>query len=454
MIVTPFLPAFLLLLGLALRSPRHWVIATAVACYMQGATPFLLTAGGRMVGLAPGYLLLGIGLLHDLRIRLRPRSDRWVETPGSTATAAQLWLWSFTLVGVCGAMLLPRVFEGLAHAMPTRGSLDSGLFLMVAPSSTNYFQALYLAMNLAMVMVTARFVALGEAALDDIIDGVVIGALCSAAAGVYQLIAHYGGLPWPKSFINSNIGVGQFPEQMAGPLKRITATFWEPALLSYHFVGTIGILLLGGAARLTGLLILVLQLLSTSSVGYVALMLLVMLWLLLERRAGARTMKLFLAGVLVAATFVGLDLAFNGGSVTTEMILGKASSTSGVNRGYANHLAWRTFLESWGFGVGVGSARASSFVSTLLATTGWLGLLSFGGFALTMLRGCLASVDERARALGYGLCGFFIVWCIAIPDIGQALFWFIAGAAVGHQLRSSTTRQSAVVQGSSAMGIA
>ena len=435
MVITAFLPMFMLLLLYAMRGPRQWVVATGVACYLQGATPFLLAGGGRMVGVAPAYLLLVVGVMHDLRLRLQPSGPAEARQLSRVTSAPLLWLWGFTLVGVLGAMLLPRVFEGLAHAMPTRDSIDSGNFFLVEPTSTNIFQAFYLVLNLGLVIVVARLTALGAVDLRSVVRGLAWGAAISAALGLYQLVAHHAGLPWPREVINSNTGVGQFPEQMAGSIKRLTATFWEPAGLSFHFVGTIGLFLAGGLAWPLGLLVLVVQLLSTSSVGYVALALLAVVWLLASRAAPRHKLAMLLACVVAALACVAADLALSGGAVTREMILDKAGSSSGVNRGHANVLALRTFAESWGFGVGVGSARASSFVATLLATTGWLGMLTFGAFAFTLLRGLLRSPGPDARALAFGLSGFLIVWAIAIPDIGQALFWFVAGAAVGQLLR-------------------
>lgn len=434
MTTTAFLPAFLAMLVWALRSPRHWVVVTGVACYFQGATPFLLAGGGRLVGIAPAYLLLLVGGVHALRLRLQiSRLVQPARPPGPPSRSLG-WLLAFTLVGTVGAFLLPRVFDGLAHAMPTRGSIDAGLFYLVEPSSTNLFQALYLVFNLALVLLVASFMAGGKAALADVFKGICIGAGLSASLGVYQLAAFHLGLPWPADVVNSNTGVGQFPGQMAGALKRISATFWEPSLLSYHFVGTIGMLLLGGRARLLGWLVLVVQLLSTSSVGYIALGVLLLTWLLLEHSGPRRKLHVMALCLAVLALCLLLDFYLTGGKVTNEMVLGKASSSSGVNRSHANVLAVRTFVESWGFGVGVGSARASSFLATLLATTGWLGMATFLMFVVGLLRTCFGSTDPAARALGFGICGFLAVWAISIPDIVQALFWYCAGAAVGLQL--------------------
>ena len=127
--LTAFAPFFLVLLVVALRSPLHWLAATGFACFLQGASPFLLSAGGRAAGMAPAYLLTLIGIWHYARERLHPAATRdrlaWF--------APQVWLWAFTVIGVLGALLLPRVFQGVAHAMLSRGSLNAAVMTQVAP---------------------------------------------------------------------------------------------------------------------------------------------------------------------------------------------------------------------------------------------------------------------------------------------------------------------------------
>lgn len=433
MVLTQFLPLFLLLAIFAFRSPRHWVIAMGIGCFFQGATPFLIGGGGRMVALAPAYLLLVIGLYHEFGTTFRGQR-RSSHVLAHRYSPAQLWLWSFTAVGVIGAYVLPRLFSGMAHAMPVRGSLDSGLFLLVYPTSSNLFQAIYLLLNAMLVWLVSRMMAREEITPADLIRGISIGALCSAGFGIYQVVAHYTGLPWPRNFVNSNIGVGQFPEQVVGNIKRITATFWEPSLLSYNFVGTIGLLLLGGTHRRIGFLVLAVQLMSTSSVGYVALTMLTCLWLLFARAPSEHKLGAVAIGTLLAAAALVLDFAFADGTITREMLLEKSSSSSAVNRNYANYLAFMSFIETWGLGVGFGGARASSLFATLLATTGALGVLTFLMFLLCLLRNAVSSPEVWARAFGLGMLGFTLVWIISIPDIGQPLFWLVAGGAIGHQM--------------------
>lgn len=435
MILTQFLPVFLILLVVALKSPRHWVVAMGICCFFQGATPFLFAGGGRMVALPPAYLMLFVGLFHELRRTLGPRRETVHLATAAQAIAPQFWLFAFSLLAIAGAFVLPRLFASIAHAMPIRGSLDSGLFLPIAPGSSNVFQAMYIVFNALLVMLVARVTQRGEADAADLVRGVMLGALFASLFGLYQLLAHYTGLPWPSGFVNSNLGVGQFPEQVVGTVKRVTATFWEPSLLSFNFIGTIGLLLLGGLARKVGWLVLVVQLLSTSSVGYAALLLLAAVWLVFAHGNPREKFGAVLAGVAVVILFLVIDFTLTGGKITFDMLLNKTSSDSAINRNYANYLALQSFFESYGLGVGMGSARASSLFATLLATTGLPGVFAFAAFLYTLLRGMIGSTDPILRAYGLSLIGFCAVWLISIPDIAQPTFWLIAGGAIGYRAR-------------------
>ena len=436
--LTAFMPFFAILVWVALRSPSHWLAATGFAAFLQGASPFLLVAGGRFAGMAPAYLLTFIGLFHLLRARLHPAARM---NDGQPWSAPQLWLWAFTIIGVLGAILLPRVFNGVAHAMLSRGALNAATMTDVTFGLTNIIQAFYLVLNLALFSVAAALVAALPDGLRSALRGVAAGLMCACLLGLYQLVAHYAGLPWPTEIINSNLGVGQFPNQMAGDIKRITATFWEPSLLGYSFVGCLGIFLLGGRHTRLGMLALGVLLLSTSSLGYFGLAALVAAWLCTDRLATAGTKwRVALGFAAVCTAFVITDQLMTGGELLADLVLNKAESSSGIGRSTANHLALQTFFESGGLGVGIGTTRASSFAATLLATTGLPGFIAFMAFATTLILQCRRAGDRESRELGLGLTGFLIVWLIAIPDVVQALFWLIAGVAAGHLRRQPRAR--------------
>ena len=61
---TAFLPFFLVLVLISLRSANAWAACMGAVAFFQAASPILLVAGGRISGIAPAYGLMFVGLWH------------------------------------------------------------------------------------------------------------------------------------------------------------------------------------------------------------------------------------------------------------------------------------------------------------------------------------------------------------------------------------------------------
>ncbi|MBK8151398.1 MAG: hypothetical protein IPK58_25190 [Acidobacteria bacterium] len=146
---------------------------------------------------------------------------------------------------------------------------------------------------------------------------------------------------------------------------------------------------------------------------------------------GKKVIPIAAAVLIIVVGALTLDLVFTAGRFAEGLILRKLEGGSGESRLYADWLAMRTFVDSFGMGVGVGSARASSVFATLAANTGLPGLVTFGGFLITILRVSIRSRDDLDRAFLFGLIGLVVGWAISIPDLTFPLFWMLAGVSAG-----------------------
>jgi hypothetical protein len=116
------------------------------------------------------------------------------------------------------------------------------------------------------------------------------------------------------------------------------------------------------------------------------------------------------------------------------MIFGKLSTASGVERSAWNSQALQNFIDTFGFGVGNGSVRASSFPIAVLASLGIIGSLMFSLFFVTLL--FAPGVSRQSDPLDDAYCQAGRMACIALLitatiagaliDLGLSFYVFAA----------------------------
>jgi hypothetical protein len=110
--------------------------------------------------------------------------------------------------------------------------------------------------------------------------------------------------------------------------------------------------------------------------------------------------------------------------------LNKMSTDSGVERSSWNRQAMQNFIDTFGFGVGNGSVRASSILFGIPASLGVLGTLLFGLFLAGVFLGKPRGLqfdhldDAFRQAAKYACLGWFIAGATsgAVIDLGLPFF--------------------------------
>lgn len=431
MYFTAFFPFFAIAFLFAIRGPNQWAIATAVLSFFQAASPILLSVGGRPIGLAPAYCLLPAAFIVLAKAPPERRDDRQ-----NRQIPLDIWLLLYFLVIVAGgAFLLPRVFQNLVNVLPPRGGLDSGFAIPLKASASNVVQIVYTFLNFLLV-VTPFIFAKKKIAIDkSIFLGIAIGASISAVLGFYQVIGFQFGLPWPNAIINSNLGVAQLEDQTMIGMRRMSATFLEPSMLSLHFLAAFGVLMLGRRHLPTGLMCLAVLIFSTSTTAYVGLAILLLLWMMTNPDGIDLNMFKFIFPVLLGLiAAAGADYWFTGGEYMQRLFIKKFEHGSGEVRLNADLIAWRSLVDTYGLGVGVGSNRASSLIATLTSSAGLPAALIFFAFIGTVLYNTKRVGTQLAGGFFYGILGVLIAWTLSIPDWNLPLFWMLVGAAIAHRV--------------------
>ena len=116
------------------------------------------------------------------------------------------------------------------------------------------------------------------------------------------------------------------------------------------------------------------------------------------------------------------------------LVLNKMSTDSGIERSSCNKQALQNLFDTFGFGVGNGSVRASSFPVGVLASLGVFGVLIFGMFFVKVLFSRTKNktydpLDDAYRQAAKAVC---VAWLItattsgALIDLGLPSFAFAA----------------------------
>lgn len=404
-----------LLLGawLLWSAPERLLSLQIMACVFGGSAAFSLPAlGGATV--APGFavlLLLALcvmkfGHLHSLLDAVAPRQAGF--------PLLLLVLWS-----MLSAVLLPRLFAGSVEVVSmNRSNVVLGMVPIeaLAPGSGNITQTAYAAGELMVFAVALVFLRL-EGGLARAGRALLWLAGLNLLAAAIDLGGYYSGLGnLLEPLQTANFAF--MPEAAFGNVKRINGTFPEASAFAGFTLPLMAFCYvlwrercwprISGPLALGSLLAL---LLATSSAGYGGLGVYGALVLLISfvqgLRPGGRShlwhyLGLGLSGALLLTALLALLPAVReqAWEIIESTLLYKAGSSSAIERGEWNLVSWHAFLETWGLGTGMGSARASSLPMVLLSNIGLPGCLLFMAFiGRALLARLPAGLDATQRSI-------------------------------------------------------
>ncbi len=438
--------------GLAsLLMGRTAPMVLVVLCSGLGAAAALLIGAANI---QPAHVVL---LLAVLAMVVRPAGAAFFIR-AVTQSWPTLWLTLLVLYGVITGYFMPRLMAGTTEIIPLGSSAfeDTGGTVPLGPVSSNFTQSVYMIANLLCFVATLQ-----AASTDQGFRSIALGVLglagFNAAIAVVDVATYWTGTQAVLDVIRNARYTLHHEEQIAG-LKRIVGGMPEASAFARFTLGLMGfsgMLWISGLwTRVSGPLALAsfaLVLLSTSTTGMVGLIpvsgalyavaLARALWsrstaggtlflLALPAAAGAFALVLMASADLRTAVLDYVDL----------LVFSKASSNSGIERAAFNAIALQNFLDSYGFGVGLGTVRTSALPVALLSHVGIPGTLFYLAFlAAVAWPGRKAVSPERRGVRGAALMACFALICgdlIAAPNIEQGLiFYILAGLAAARPAR-------------------
>lgn len=408
-----------------------------------GASAALLIGAANI---QPGHLtlaFLAFGVLSRRREAAAAIRALHPNEPG-------FWFACLVIYGVASAFLLPRLLAGTTEIVPLGTSIfdDTGSTVPLVPVSSNLTQSVYLAAGLV-CFVTMAAVASTREGFRAAVGALLAYCVANTAFAILDVATYAAGMQELLGFMRNARYTLHTDAEVAG-MKRIVGSFTEASSFARSTLGVFGVTgtlwLCGFRPLLTGsiaALSLALIVLSTSSTGLVgAPALLLMLYAtafarLVHRQAGRHAAIFALYGPIVGLAVLLLILLDPAAAGTVHgyvdlVVLNKASSDSGIERSSWNVVSFQNFLDSWGLGVGLGTARASSFAVALLATVGIPGALFYAVFAgecFLRPRGQAGSLEaDVAIAARNGFFGLMVGDLLVGPVVDQGLFFCMLAA--------------------------
>ncbi len=301
-----------------------------------------------------------------------------------------------TVYGVVSAFFFPRLFEGAIDVFAMRAELQVAIPLQ--PSSANITQTFYFVMTTLGVL-SFYLVARTPQLKPHLFNALLFGGAVTALAGVVDITTYTLGLgallePFRTAtyafLVDSEVlgakrvvGLSSEASAYAG----LCMSFATPIFFlrqSFQTARTRNLI-----APATFLVLVVMIALSTSSTGYVGMAVLgavLVAYGLREasrgRAAGWQSLILVYAAAALILSIVVFkaDILQKGVEMVDEMVFHKTQSSSYIERSSWNRVTFQAFLDTFGLGAGLGSARASSWVVSILGNIGAVGAGLMLGF--------------------------------------------------------------------------
>lgn len=416
-------------------------------------------AAAMLIGAAniqPGHVMLvflAFGVLSRRREAAAALRALHPNEPG-------FWFTCLVAYGVASAFLMPRVFAGITEIIPlgTTAFDDTGSTVPLAPVSSNVTQSLYLSTTL-LCLVTLTAIAATREGFFAVFNALLACCVANTVFAVLDIATYATGTQELLGFIRNARYTLHTDSEIAG-MKRIVGSYTEASVFARSTLGVLGftgtLWLCGVRPGLTGTiagLSLALIVLSTSSTGLAGapVMLLLLYAFAIARLVlgnAARQAAIFALGAPVIGLLAVVLLLLDPDATAKVygyvdlVVLNKASSDSGIERSSWNIISFQNFLDSWGLGVGLGTARASSFAVALLASVGVPGALFYAVFVFECFlrpRGQPGSLEaDIAVATRNGYAGLLIGDLLVGPIIDQG-FFFCMLAALAAAIRPRTS---------------
>ncbi len=375
------------------------------------------------IGVQPYYCIAPLYILRFFPLSLRRRR-------GTGDPSTKLWI-AFAIVSVLSAFTLPFLFDGTPVYDP-RVSVDDNF---ISPAHlhfqfTNIVQSVFLALNVLLVITSSRAAQSTKSAQ----KAFMWSAYFLISVVIVETLFFWLGVPFPTKLLNNNPGYSL--ANINSSTLRPNGSFAEPSMAGAVLAAFVAAFLWRYFAQKENILragIAVLACLfvaSTSSFMAVFIALVVLLlanpvlrlpWFVRIDRL--KRISVFLASFTLAAVSL-LIPAFR--SLLLSQTIEKRGSDSALVRLGADAFALNLLIQTHGLGVGLGSNRPSSLITSVLSQVGLVGCILF----LCAAWKTFWPLPKDQRWIGMAALGLMVSMGLGLPDLSFPFLWVLICLAV------------------------
>jgi hypothetical protein len=376
-------------------STKFVIFAFLFSDLFQASAAFIFGATGL---LPASILILALIILCVRKGNISGKLSEMLRLPSAGFVLCVLMLYC-----PLTAYFLPRFFAGVTDINPVGGGAIeiSGLpvFYQLGPSPGNVTQSIYIC-SAYMVFFLICMIIESQEEYALLLRGFMMMAIWNAVFGFLDVVTYATHTDFLFAIVRNSNYVLRTDETGFLGLKRIAGTFTETsgfsAITLVFFTFTMR-LWLGSFNSKYLLMFSIIQfvflLLSTSSTALAGLAVMgTVLWITSLSRLLTRPVPSTVYGFVVFVPLIigslSLGIMLNPTArdavvgIINSTLLEKSQTASGIERLALNAQAIINFKETWGIGVGAGSARASSLPLVVLSNIGIPGALLLGTFLL------------------------------------------------------------------------
>jgi hypothetical protein len=394
----PSIPGVLVMLAVLLVG---YLLGSAALIGLFISMPFAATAFGALPALGGSSPLIYtfFAMLLIMSVALRRTFFREVgEVLAQQPTAwVVLFLAFYTVVG---SFVLPRLFMG--ETMAIVATPKAVLALPLAPVSGNVTQTAYFLLGV-LTFCSCMIIFKQIEAIEAVRRGFFALVITHLALGLIDLGGKLAGLGDVLAFIRT-ASYSLLTEVEEGGFWRIVggaseaSTYGAMSVMCLAFTFTYWRSTKSQLALVLSLVLFVILIFSTSSTAYVGLaaliapLLISIGWDFVRGRLSSDDMLIFALAAIGLFVILGLFVVNDQLlepliRLIDAMVFQKASSGSGVERMYWNTVAFQSFFDTFGMGIGMGSGRSSSWAISVLSQFGVIGAAMMGYLVYDIARG-------------------------------------------------------------------